>query len=108
MTTSLERSAALKRYWSAEEIKLRWQARSHVSRLVRAGRYRREPCELCGGSPVVGVHADYRRRDVVRWLCRRHHRLHNAAVRAGVVPAPVDAIEHRQLSLPFNLGGPNG
>ena len=44
-----------------------------VSRAVRAGRLRRQPCEACGSTDVQAHHDDYSRPLDVRWLCTKHH-----------------------------------
>lgn len=40
---------------------------------IRAGRIKREACEICGNSKTDAHHDDYFKPLNVRWLCRKHH-----------------------------------
>jgi hypothetical protein len=40
---------------------------------VRAGRLKKEPCEVCGEVKVHAHHDDYSKPLKVRWLCPIHH-----------------------------------
>ena len=44
---------------------------------VRRGELRRSPCEVCGDVKTDAHHEDYARPVDVRWLCRKHHRMHH-------------------------------
>jgi len=58
---------------------------------VRAGKIKRQPCEVCGATPSEGHHDDYTIWHKVRWLCGHHHREH-----------------HKLLSSSANLEGAKG
>jgi hypothetical protein len=49
-------------------------ARQVVSRAIKAGRLRREPCQQCGAEPTDAHHKSYDRPLDVLWLCRSCHR----------------------------------
>jgi len=54
---------------------------------LRAGKIKRQPCEVCGGK-AEGHHTDYSKPLDVKWLCRTHHR---AAHRKHVINSkPLD------------------
>jgi len=55
-------------------------AQAKVARAIRSGRLTPQPCEVCGHTPAVAHHDSYDRPLDVRWLCRRHHRLHHNEV----------------------------
>jgi hypothetical protein len=56
------------------------RAHRAVWKAVRDGRLKRQPCEVCGKKRrTVAHHDDYTKPLQVRWLCRRHHRLHHNA-----------------------------
>jgi len=40
---------------------------------IKSGLLVRQPCEVCGHSPVEAHHGDYSKPLDVRWLCRTHH-----------------------------------
>lgn len=109
VTTRHLRSKPLLYYYSTAERRARWRARSRVRYMVASGKLRREPCEVCGASPVVMFHQDYRYREAVRWFCYSHFHAHMLAIAAGDEPAQVNAIdEEREPLLPFNDGGRRG
>lgn len=56
---------------------LRYAAHLHVENLKRLGLLVAQPCEVCGAGKADAHHDDYSRPGDVRWLCRRHHRLHH-------------------------------
>lgn len=49
------------------------QARSVMTRAIKKGPLRRQPCEVCGNPKSQGHHPDYSKPLEVRWLCARHH-----------------------------------
>lgn len=55
-----------------------------VIKSLRIGNIARLPCEVCGAEKVDAHHDDYSKPLEVRWLCRRHHRLHHARFGAGL------------------------
>jgi hypothetical protein len=74
-----ERKAAQKRYWKerAKRDPIRVQAQAKLSRAIRTGRLKKEPCEICGTTEKIqGHHEDYNKPLEVRWLCFKHHREH--------------------------------
>ena len=44
---------------------------------VKSGKIERQPCEVCGAVKTDAHHDDYLKPLDVRWLCRKHHRLHH-------------------------------
>jgi hypothetical protein len=44
-----------------------------VSRALKRGTLKRQPCETCGDPKSEGHHRDYRKPLDVQWLCKRHH-----------------------------------
>lgn len=54
------------------------KARTKVNDEIRAGRLKREPCEVCGETKVQAHHGDYSKHLDIQWLCQKHHsELHN-------------------------------
>ncbi len=52
-------------------------AHNAVSRALRCGKLKREPCHFCAADFVHAHHKDYDKPLEVMWLCPRcHHRLH--------------------------------
>ena len=47
---------------------------------LRAGRIKRQPCEVCGDHRSHGHHDDYSKPYDIRWLCRQHHNAWHRAV----------------------------
>ena len=46
--------------------------------LIRSGKIKRQPCEVCGTLENVDAHHDdYSKPQEVRWLCRAHHIAHH-------------------------------
>lgn len=69
------------RCWPCREIHRRVVAGPHaaVAAALKSGRLVRGSCEICRtGVGVDAHHDDYSKPLDVRWLCRRHHRLHHA------------------------------
>lgn len=58
------------------------QAHLRVRAAIKAKVLRKRPCEVCGIAQVDAHHDDYSIPLKVRWLCRRHHRQHHAALKA--------------------------
>lgn len=50
------------------------RARDAIAQGLRAGRIKREPCQVCGSPHSQAHHVDYRRPLKVIWLCFKHHR----------------------------------
>jgi hypothetical protein len=59
------------------------RARMTVNLAIRSGSLRREPCEVCGATPVDGHHVDYSKPLAVRWLCRTHHREEHLKIKSS-------------------------
>lgn len=78
----LERAKLPDRAKAAAEISKRWRsqdarimaAHNAVSRAVRSGRLKREPCERCGAEKSYGHHEDYNKKLEVMWLCQPCHK----------------------------------
>lgn len=51
------------------------KARAKVSNEIKRNRLIPEPCEVCGATPAEAHHDDYSKPLVIRWLCRKHHRI---------------------------------
>lgn len=62
--------------WAHANPKARW-AHMALASAIKRGLIARQPCEECGAEPTDGHHDNYDRPMAVRWLCRRHHRLHH-------------------------------
>ncbi len=61
----------VKRYRKKYPEKVR--ARNKINGEIRAGRLRRQECEVCGSPNANAHHADYSKPLEVRWLCDLHH-----------------------------------
>ena len=45
-----------------------------ISRAIKQGKLKRQPCEICGSTKsVCAHHDDYAKPFDVRWLCQKHH-----------------------------------
>lgn len=62
-----------------KEFPNRARANAMVSRAVRAGQLRKQPCWVCG-SDALAHHPDYDRPMDVVWLCQPHHKQAHALV----------------------------
>jgi hypothetical protein len=49
------------------------KAHGLVSKAIREGRIKRQPCNVCGAKKAVAHHHDYNKPLEVQWLCRAHH-----------------------------------
>lgn len=49
------------------------KAHSKVDTAKRAGRLKKQPCEVCGNPRASAHHDDYSKPLQVRWLCHDHH-----------------------------------
>lgn len=49
-------------------------ARHAVEKALQSGALSKQPCAVCGGTPVEAHHEDYSKPLQVRWLCFKHHR----------------------------------
>ena len=60
-----------------------------VANAIRDGRLTRLPCEVCGSKRSEAHHDDYRRPQIIRWFCFKHHRevAHGQKVLCGNHPA---------------------
>lgn len=56
-----------------KQNKERINAHAKVMRALKAGKFVRQPCEICGAVQVDAHHDDYSQPLAVRWLCRKHH-----------------------------------
>jgi hypothetical protein len=62
-------------------VKLRQKTRAKTNDLIRQGRLRKAPCEICHAQHVVPHHEDYTNPFKVRWLCEEHHKAyHNGEI----------------------------
>jgi len=50
-------------------------AHNQVRNAVKSKVIAKQPCEVCGNVIVDAHHDDYKKPLIVRWLCKRHHRL---------------------------------
>jgi hypothetical protein len=48
--------------------------RAATTKLIRSGKFKRQPCELCGAAQAQYRHIDYTDPEHLRWLCKRHLR----------------------------------
>jgi len=55
------------------EKKAKLLARSKIRNAVRAGKFDRLPCAVCGELKAEAHHEDYSKPFDVLWLCRKHH-----------------------------------
>lgn len=55
------------------EEKKKSNCRSHTKTLVKRGKLKKQPCEVCGSEKVEAHHDDYDKPAEVRWLCKVHH-----------------------------------
>ncbi len=60
------------------------KAYNEMEKATRRGELTPEPCEVCGAEKVDAHHDDYLKPLEIRWLCRKHHRLHHAKHPTGL------------------------
>jgi hypothetical protein len=53
------------------ELDKAW-CRAAIAKLVRQGKLKRQPCEICGARETLVHHIDYSDPERIRWLCKRH------------------------------------
>jgi hypothetical protein len=46
--------------------------RATTAKLIRQGKLKRQPCEVCGAKETLVHHIDYSDPEHIRWLCKRH------------------------------------
>ncbi len=71
--------------------RLAWQKKNKLIRIahrivtkaLKAGKIRREKCQVCGDPKALAHHEDYSKPLDVRWLCQTHHRRRHAEMRAA-------------------------
>ncbi len=70
-----ERRADAARYQNKRRKKYpeKDRARNLVTKAMKAGSLRRQPCEKCGTKRAQAHHDDYSKPLQVRWLCYKHH-----------------------------------
>ena len=49
------------------------KAHKIIARVIKAGRIKKQPCQVCGNIKVDGHHPDYSKPLEVMWLCHSHH-----------------------------------
>lgn len=71
-----ERKANIRIYRRARRLRSpeKDAARAAVSRAVKSGLLKREPCEVCGNEKAQAHHKDHSKPLDVQWLCFKHHR----------------------------------
>lgn len=69
-----------KRYLAERVDPIKRKARRKVATEIEAGRLLRMPCEVCGELKSEAHHENYRMPLQIKWLCRRHHGLADAAL----------------------------
>ena len=52
----------------------RHYARTIIYNLVKQGKIKRLPCEVCSKEKSEAHHPDYSKPLEVRWLCKKHHK----------------------------------
>ena len=65
--------------WSLPE---RRHARNLAQSAIRRGKLKRLPCEVCGIKKAESHHDDYTRPFEIRFLCNKHHKEADGAIRA--------------------------
>src|SRR5262245_37915301 len=53
------------------ELDKAW-CRAATAKLIRQGKLKRKPCEICAARETLVHHIDYSDPERVRWLCKRH------------------------------------
>ena len=53
------------------ELDKAW-CRAATAKLIRQGKLKRRPCEICGARETLVHHADYSDPEHIKWLCKRH------------------------------------
>lgn len=76
----LQRAYDKRRYHADPVRRAKQNVRSIARNAVLRGKLTRQPCEVCGATPVEAHHDDYSQPLNVRWLCPSHHRQHHAGV----------------------------
>jgi hypothetical protein len=53
------------------ELDKAW-VRAATAKLIRQGKLKRRPCEICGARETLVHHIDYSDPEHIKWLCKRH------------------------------------
>jgi hypothetical protein len=53
------------------ELDKAW-VRAATAKLIRQGKLKRQPCEICGARKTLVHHIDYGDPEHIKWLCKRH------------------------------------
>jgi hypothetical protein len=80
-----------------------------VSKAVREGLIKRQPCIICGNPKTVGHHEDYNKQLDIIWLCSKHHSRLHSLKKAGksindLIRANATETEERQFIRLYNSG----
>lgn len=76
-----KRLSYIKKYESNKKNKPKLYAHWRVNELIRSGRMKKKPCEVCFSEKAHAHHDDYSKPEEVRWLCAHHHKVHHAEIR---------------------------
>lgn len=59
-------------YRKNPELKIKFDARDAVTKALKKGTLKKQPCQVCGAN-AQAHHPDYTKPLNVVWLCRKHH-----------------------------------
>lgn len=68
-------------YQNTPKEKKKEKCRQQTRQLIRSGKLKRQPCEVCGARAELH-HNNYNDIYDIKWLCKKHHReLHNKLIK---------------------------
>ena len=51
----------------------KWKVNYKIYLMIKAGKLKKQPCEVCGNVNAQAHHDDYSKPLEIRWLCQIHH-----------------------------------
>jgi hypothetical protein len=81
--------------------------RAATAKLLRQGKLKRQPCEICGARETLVHHIDYSDPEHIRWLCRGHKSEESmSALQRALLKRGLAAYHNRALAIACRLSDP--